>query len=93
MQLSVNKQKFETRTYFQLYLSDPIPPRLYGVIKAHKPEKYPMRAIVLTISTSPYGVPQYLVELIQPTLNKGKYKITNSSSFENEAKKLAFKKN
>ena len=32
-------QKFETRTYFQLYPSDPIPPRLYGVIKAHKPEK------------------------------------------------------
>ena len=33
------QQKLETRTYFQLYSSDPIPPRLYGVIKAHKPKK------------------------------------------------------
>ena len=81
------QQKFETRTYFQLYPSDPIPPRLYGVIKAHKPEKcYPMRAIVSTIGTPPYGVSQYLVELIQPTLNKSKYKITSSSSFVNKAK-------
>ena len=71
------QQTFETRTYFQLYLSDPIPLRLHGVIKIHKPEKrYPMRAIVS----------QYLVQLIQATLNKSKYKITNSSSCENEAK-------
>ena len=70
------QQKFETRTYFQLYFSDPIPLRLYGVIKTHKPEKrYPMRTIVS----------QYLVQLIQATLNKSKYKI-NSSSFVNEAK-------
>ena len=64
------QQKFETRTYFQLYPSDPIPPRLYGVIKAHKPEKcYPMRAIVSAIGTLAYGISQYLVELIQPNLN------------------------
>ena len=81
------QQKFETRTYFQLYPSDPIPPRLYGAIKAHKPEKcYPMQAIVSAIGTPPYGISQHLVELIQPTLNKSKYKITNSSSFVNEAK-------
>ena len=47
---------------------------------------YPMRAIVSTTGTPPYGISQYLVELIQPTLNKSKYKITNSSSFLNEAK-------
>ena len=35
--------KFETRTYFQLYPSDPIPACLYGVVKSHKSEKcYPM---------------------------------------------------
>ena len=28
------QQKFKIRTYLHLYLSDPIPPRLYGVIKA-----------------------------------------------------------
>ena len=32
------QQNFEIRTYFQLYPSDPIPPRLFGVIKAHKLE-------------------------------------------------------
>ena len=62
----LKQQKFETRTYFQLYPSDPIPARLYGVIKAQKPEKcYPMRAIVSTIGTLPYGISQYLVELIK----------------------------
>ena len=56
-------------------------------LKAHKPKKcYPMRAIVSTIGTPPYDISQYLVELIQPTLNKSKYKITNSLSFANELK-------
>ena len=87
------QQKFETRTYFQLYPSDPIPPRLYRVIKAHKPEKcHPMRAIVSTIGSALYGISQYLVELIQPTLNKSKYKTENSSSFVNEAKNWLVKR-
>ena len=33
------ENKFYNKTYFKLYPSDAIPPRLYGVIKAHKPEK------------------------------------------------------
>ena len=33
-----------------------------------------------------YDISQYLVKLIQPTLIKSKYKITNSSSVVNEAK-------
>ena len=49
----------------QLYPSDPIPPGFYGVIKAHKPEKcYRMQAVVSTVGTPPYGISQYLVELI-----------------------------
>ena len=51
-----------------------------------------MRAIVSTISTLPYGISQCLIELIQPTLNKSKYKITNSSSFVNEAKDWLIKR-
>ena len=31
--------KFNNKTYYNFYPSDVIPPRLYGVIKAHKPEK------------------------------------------------------
>ena len=87
------QQKFETRAHFQLYPSDPIPSRLYVVIKAHKHENCdPMRAIVSTIGTPSYGISQYLVELIQPTLNKSKYKITNSSLFVNEAKNWLVKR-
>ena len=69
-----------------MYLSDAIPPRLYEVIKAHKPEEnYPMRAIVSTIGTAPYGTSKYLVDIIQPILNKNKHRVINSSSFVNEA--------
>ena len=36
------ENKFDSKTYFKLYPSDAIPPQLYWVIKAHKPEKnYP----------------------------------------------------
>ena len=59
------QQKFETRTYFQIYSSDPFPPSLYGVVKAYKSEK-----LISTIGTPPYGISQYLAEL--------KYKITYS---------------
>ena len=52
-------------------ISDPIPPRLHGTIKAHKPKKnYPMRTIVSTTGTPTHGIFKYLVEIIQPTLNK-----------------------
>ena len=80
------ENKFDYKTYFSLYPSDVIPPRLYGVIKAHRPEKnYPMKTIVSTIGTVPYGTSKYLVEIIQPTLNKNKRCVINSSLFVNEA--------
>ena len=74
------EKKFTDKEYFQIYPSDPIPPQLYGTIKAHKSEKnYPMRTIVLTIGTPAYGISKYLVEIIQPTLNKSNNKIQNST--------------
>ena len=82
-----NQKKLGNKTYFQLHPSDCIPPRLYGVITAHKPEKnYPMQPVVPTISTLPYGSSEYLVKIIQPTLNKSKTRLLNSSPFVNEAK-------
>ncbi|XP_065650401.1 uncharacterized protein LOC136078552 [Hydra vulgaris] len=70
-----------------MYPSDCNPPRIYGMIKAHKPEKdYPMRPVVSTINTPPYGTSDYLVKIIQPTLNKNKNRLMNSNSFVNEAK-------
>ena len=46
-------------------------------------KKCPMQAIVSAIGTSPYHISQDLIELTQPTLNKSKYKTTNSLSFVN----------
>ena len=67
------ENKFTDKEYFEIYHSDPIPPRLYGTVKAHKPEKnYPMRTVVSTI--------------IQPTLNKSQHKTKSSVEFLNEAK-------
>ena len=31
--------KFDYKIYYKAYPSDAIPPQIYGVIKAHKPEK------------------------------------------------------
>ena len=82
-----DKECFSDREYFQIYPSDPIPPRLYGTIKAHKSEKnYPMRTTVSTIGTPAHGISKYLVQIIRPTLNKSNNKIQNSSSFVHEEK-------
>ena len=76
------ENKFTNKTYFELYPFDPIPPRLYGTIKAHNPEKnFPLRVIVSTIGTPRYGISKYLVDIIQPTLNKNQHKIKKSKSF------------
>ena len=73
--------------YFEIYPSDPIPPRLYGTVKANKPVKnYPMRTVVSTIGTPPYRISKYLVKTIQPTLNNSQHKIKYSVEFINEAK-------
>ena len=84
---AVRQKKFETRTCFQLYPSDLTLSRLCRVTEANKPgTSCTMRAIVSTIGTPPCGLSQHLVELIQPTLNKSKFKVPNSPLFVNEAK-------
>ena len=81
------QKKLDDNAYFQLYPSFCIPLSLYGVIKAHKPEKkFPMPPVDSTIDTSPYRSSEYLVKIIQPTLNKSKSRLLNSSSFVSEAK-------
>ena len=80
------ENKFTNKTYFELYPSNPIPPCLYGTIKAHKQEKnFPMRVIVSTIGTPPYGISKHLVDIIQPTLNKNQDKVKNSKWFASQA--------
>ena len=65
-----------------MYPSDPISPRMYGVVKAHTPEKhYPMRMILYTLGTANYGLSEYLVNIIQPTLEKNPTRLPNSRTF------------
>ena len=58
------------------------------MIKAHKLTKnYPsMRIVASTIGSPPYETSKYLVDIIQPTLNKSNISVMNSSSFVTEAK-------
>ena len=80
------EEKFSDKLYRKLYPSDGVPPRMYGMIKAHKPAKnYPMRIVVSTIGSPPYQTSKYLVSIIQPTLNKNDVRVVNSSSFVNVA--------
>ena len=73
----------------KMYPPDAIPPRLYGYIKEHKPTKqYPMRPVVSTLGTAFYGSCKFLVDLLQPTLNKNLTRVKNSSTFAEEAKSL-----
>ena len=40
------EKKFTDKEYCEIYPSDSILPRLYGTVKAHKPEKnYPMHTV------------------------------------------------
>ena len=81
------KSKLSINEYRDIYPSDPRPPCMYGVIKAHKPEKnYPMRVIVSTVGTANHGLSKFLVDLIQPTLNKNTTRLQNSRTFVAEAR-------
>ena len=80
------ENKFTNKTYFELYPSDPIPPRLYGTTNAQKPEKkIPMWIIASTIGTVPYGISKYIVDINQVNLNKNQHKVKNSKSFVSQA--------
>ncbi|XP_065667862.1 uncharacterized protein LOC136088126 [Hydra vulgaris] len=59
---------------------------MYGVIKAHKPEKsYPMRIIISTIGTPNHGISEFLVKIIQPVLNENPTRLKNSFDFIKKA--------
>ena len=45
-----------------------------------------MRIIVSTIGTPTYGISEYLVNIIQPILNKNTSRLRNSTEFVNTAK-------
>ena len=80
------EDKIDKKTFYSMYPSDAQAPRLYGVVKAHKPQKnYPMRTVVSTVGTATHGASKFCVDLIQSTLDKNEVRIKNSTSFVNEA--------
>nr|XP_047127809.1 uncharacterized protein LOC124808648 [Hydra vulgaris] len=82
----LRKNRFSKEEYEKMYPSDPIPPRLYGVVKAHKPEKsYPMRIIISIIGTPNHGISEFLVKTIQPVLNENPIRLKNSFDFIKKA--------
>ena len=76
------QRKFTDAEQKKLYLSDPIPPRMYEVIKAHKPKKeLPNENRSRYIVTPSYRTSEYLVKIIQPLFNRNETRLKNSSTF------------
>ena len=67
------ENKLTNKTYFELYPIEPIPPRLYGTKHINQEKNFPKRVILSTIGTPPYGISKYLVDILQPTLNKNQH--------------------
>lgn len=85
--INQKRDEFTDKEDFEIHPSDPIPPRLYGTVKTHKPENtYLMHIFVLTIDTPPYGISKCLIKMIRPALNNSQHKIKNSVQFVNEVK-------
>ena len=54
------KGHFSRKLYKVIYQSDAVPPRMYGTVKTHKPQKdYPARLKVSTIGISVYQLMVY----------------------------------
>jgi len=67
--------------------SDAVPPQMYSLIKAHKPNKqYPMRPVVSTLNTAFHGTSSHLVSILNPILSKNDICVKNSTSFTSEAR-------
>ena len=80
------EDKINNSTFYDMYPSDANPPRMYGMIKAHKPNKqYPMRPVVSTVGTAFHGTSRHLVKLIQPILAQNEHFLKNSTSFVTKA--------
>lgn len=80
------KKQFSKTEFDSIYPSDPIPPCMYSLNKANKPEKsFSMRIIILTIFTLNYEISNCLVKKVQPVLNKNETCLENSFDFISKA--------
>jgi len=69
-----------TRRYYRPGCSVPQPPKLFGLLKLHKPG-IPMRPIVSFYGSPTYQLSKYLTAILQSLTNKSRRKLQSTENF------------
>ena len=75
----------DTQRHYRLRSSVPLPPKLYGLPKLHKPG-FPMRPIVSFCGSPTYQLSKYLTTILQPLTDKSRRKLQSTEDFINATK-------
>ena len=70
----------DRKTYLKLYPSDPTPPLLYGLPKAHKQDA-PLRPIVSSIGSVTYALSRHLANILSPLVGRSEHHVKDTASF------------
>ena len=76
----VEKSNIPNETKKTLKPTNPLPPRLYGLPKIHKPN-VPLRPIVSAIKSPTFNLSRFLAKTLQPLTGKTESHIANSTDF------------
>ena len=76
----VEKSNIPNETKKTLKPTNPLPPRLYGLPKIHKPN-VPLRPIVSVIKSPTFNLSRFLAKTLQPLTGKTESHIANSTDF------------
>ncbi|XP_018307957.1 uncharacterized protein [Mycetomoellerius zeteki] len=76
----VEESNVPSKTKSTLKPANPLPPRLYGLPKVHKPN-IPFRPIVSAIYSPTHSLSRFLAQTLQPLTGKTESCITNSTDF------------
>lgn len=80
------KNKFiEERTRDWLLVKDGVSPKIYGLIKTHKPEM-PMRPIVSCIDSPYYKMSKYFGNIVSQIIGRNRYHVKDSFHFHDAVK-------
>ena len=78
--LSKKTDAIDTERYYRLRCSVPQPPKLFGLLKLHKPG-IPMRPIVSFCGSPTYQLSKYLTTILQSLTNKSRRKLQSTENF------------
>ena len=74
--------------FYDAHPSDPVPPRMYAILKSNNlTKRFPMQLVVSTIGAPSHGS-LMLVNILQTNLHKNPIRIINFSKFVHEAREL-----